>query len=132
MESRSAQTGNVTQPVRTNDRPRWLTAEEIIAGRRRLVYGIGERKAGMIPGTFRVLCDLCRGAGTVKFGTRPMEVCHKCEGAGQLTIKGEREGDSLSDMWHTMRMTILWLAISALVAVAFVAILLWRSNAWKP
>ena len=79
MEKRGTEIANVSQQVRPNVRPRFLSPEEIIA-RRRVTFGPNQRKAGVTEGTYKVTCDGCRGAGTVKFGTRPAEYCPKCGG----------------------------------------------------
>lgn len=128
MEKRGTEIANVSQQVRPNVRPRFLSPEEIIA-RRRVTFGPNQRKAGVTEGTYKVTCDGCRGAGTVKFGTRPAEYCPKCGGVGELIVRGERHGDKLAPMWRDMKDTIFFLAVASILTAIFVAILLWRANA---
>lgn len=68
-------------------RHRRLTAEDIATGRHPLGPAEAQAQAGMKYGQHVVTCDSCRGAGYLRFGTRPIDDCHKCHGEGTLVIQ---------------------------------------------
>lgn len=78
---------------------------------------------------YAVKCDLCQGEGTVRYGTRPREVCHKCDGTGTLVLIDKIAKNR--QMWATIKDMLFFLGVAMLAAATACAILLWRANAWK-
>jgi hypothetical protein len=107
--------------------PRRLTAEDIATGKRPLGPAEAQAQAGMKPGTFVVQCDACRGKGYMRFGTRPISHCYKCDGEGTLTIQSGRPGSPIPGVDRHMLLTV---ALWCLAVAGICALLLWRAGAW--
>ena len=110
MEEGSEKAGLVSGPVRTAMREGKTSADQIIAGRRATTDH--RRAQGVKGGFYAVRCDLCGGAGTVRFGTRPLEICIKCDGAGALIIR-----DLVAEERLAITKGILFFMAAAFIAV---------------
>jgi hypothetical protein len=115
MESGSQEKGNRANGIRSAVREGRTSADQIIAGTRAARSGAG------MNGWYEVRCDLCQGAGTVRFGTRPLETCVKCHGEGTLWIEDRPRAEIVA----TVQSTLFYLSMSLLAAALACGILIY-------